>query len=182
MFIINGTESQKWRKKPGWPAFLDEKILDEVEKGKTALCLADTLSRLADIFPYKIVSRESDWLDGNWASALNWYNPRHTVFQNLNFGKSFGFEAYEVLPHYIISDIHTEEFEAVNAGLFIGWVHLKSAYTLELKYGKGKILLTTFDLSNQNDPYVQTLRKNIFTYINSKNFHPTIDLKLSTGE
>lgn len=161
---------------------LDNKILDEVEKGKTALCLADSLSRLAEIFPYKIVSRESDWLDGNWASALNWYNPGHTVFQNLNFGKSFGFEAYEVLPHYVINNIPAEEFEAVNAGLFIGWVHLNSAYMLELKYGKGKILLTTFDLSNQNDPYVQALRKNIFTYINSKEFHPAIDLKLSTGK
>lgn len=161
---------------------LDNKILDEVKKGKTALCLADSLSRFADIFPYKIVSRESDWLDGNWASALNWYNPGHTVFQNLNFGKSFGFEAYEVLPHYVINNIPAEEFEAVNAGLFIGWVHLNSAYMLELKYGKGKILLTTFDLSNQNDPYVQALRKNIFTYINSKEFHPAIDLKLSTGK
>lgn len=31
MFIINGADSQKWRKKPGWPAFLDEKLLERIK-------------------------------------------------------------------------------------------------------------------------------------------------------
>lgn len=161
---------------------IDSDILEKVESGKTVLCIADSTDALPESFPYKIISRESDWLDGNWASALNWYNPNHPLFQNINFGKSFGFEAYEVLPQYVISEIPQEQFNSVPAGIFIAWIYLNSGYVIEMNYGKGKILLTTFDLSNKIDPYVNTLRNNITSYIKSNDFQPAIDLKLSTGK
>lgn len=160
---------------------IDTDILEKVESGKTVLCVADSTGALPETFPYKIISRESDWLDGNWASALNWYDPDHPVFQNINFGKSFGFEAYEILPQYVISEIPQEQFDSVPAGIFIAWVYLNSGYIIEMNYGKGKLLLTTLDLSNQNDPYVKTLRNNLIDYISSKDFKPKIDLKLSSG-
>jgi len=161
---------------------IDSDILEKVKSGETVLCIADSTDSLPESFPYKIISRESDWLDGNWASALNWYDPDHPLFQNINFGKSFGFEAYEILPQYVISEIPQEQFDSVPAGIFIAWVYLNSGYIIEMNYGKGKILLTTFDLSNQNDPYVKTLRNNLIDYISSKDFKPKIDLKLSTGK
>ena len=161
---------------------INENILERVESGNTVLYIADSTDALSETFPYKIISRESDWLDGNWASALNWYDPNHPVFQNINFGKSFGFEAYEVLPKYVISEIPQEQFESVPAGIFIAWVYLNSGYIIEMNYGKGKLLLTTLDLSNQNDPYVATLRDNLINYISREDFKPKIDLKLSTGK
>lgn len=161
---------------------INENILERVESGNTVLCIADSTDVLPETFPYKIISRESDWLDGNWASALNWYDPDHPVFQNINFGKSFGFEAYEVLPKYVISEIPKEQFESVPAGIFIAWIYLNSGYIIEMNYGKGKLLLTTLDLSNQNDPYVATLRNNLIDYISSEDFKPKIDLILSTGK
>lgn len=161
---------------------INENILERVESGNTVLCIADSTDVLPETFPYKIISRESDWLDGNWASALNWYDPDHPVFQNINFGKSFGFEAYEILPQYVISEIPQEQFESVPAGIFIAWVYLNSGYIIEMNYGKGKLLLTTLDLSNQNDPYVATLRNNLIDYISSEDFKPKIDLILSTGK
>jgi len=161
---------------------IDLEILEKVEAGKTVLCIVDSTDSLPESFPYKIISRESDWLDGNWASALNWYNPNHPLFQNINFGKSFGFEAFEVLPQYVISEIPHEQFDSVPAGIFIAWVYINSGYVMEMNYGKGKILLTTLNLSNQSDPYVKTLRNNIFNYTKSNDFRPAIDLKLSTGK
>ena len=161
---------------------IDDNILEKVKSGETVLCIADSTDSIPETFPYKIISRESDWLDGNWASALNWYDTKHPVFQNLNFGKSFGFEAYEVLPKYVISKIPKEQFDSVPAGIFIAWVYLNSGYIIEMNYGKGKILLTTLNLSNQNDPYVETLRNNLVNYISSEDFKPRIDLKLSTGK
>ena len=161
---------------------IDSEILEKVEAGKTVLCIADSTDSLPESFPYKIISRESDWLDGNWASALNWYDPDHPVFQNINFGKSFGFEAVEVLPQYVISEIPNEQFDSVPAGIFIAWVYINSSYVMEMNYGKGKMLLTTLDLSNQSNPYVKTLRNNIFHYIKSNDFQPAIELKLSTGK
>ena len=161
---------------------IDENILEKVKSGETVLCIADGIDSLPESFPYKIISRESDWLDGNWASALNWYDPNHPVFQNINFGNSFGFEAYEILPQNVISEIPQEQFESVSAGIFIAWIYLNSGYIIEMNYGKGKLLLTTFDLSNQNDPYVETLKDNLINYISSEDFKPKIDLKLSTGK
>ncbi|MCZ7602108.1 MAG: hypothetical protein M5R37_04535 [Melioribacteraceae bacterium] len=161
---------------------IDSDILEKVESGKTVLCIINSTDALPETFPYKIISRESDWLDGNWASALNWYDPDHPVFHNINFGKSFGFDAYEVLPNYVISEIPQEQFDSVPAGIFIAWIYLNSGYMIEMNYGKGKILLTTFNLSNINDPYVKTLRDNLNDYTSSEDFKPKIDLKLSTGK
>lgn len=160
---------------------LNSEVLQQVNSGTTVLCFADSSDSLPESFPYKIISRESDWLDGNWASALNWYDPNHPLFQNMNFGKSFGFEAYEVLPNYVISEIPQEQFTSVPAGIFVAWVYLNSGYMMEMNYGKGKILLTTLNFSNKNDPYVKTLRKNLFDYVVSENFQPKVELKLTKG-
>ncbi len=113
---------------------------------------------------------------------MNWYDPNHPVFQNINFGKSFGFEASGILPDYVISEISQEQFDSVPAGIFIAWIYINSGYVIEMNYGKGKILLTTFNLSNQNDPYVVTLRNNLINYISSEVFKPKIDIKLITGK
>ncbi|MCF8240348.1 MAG: hypothetical protein K9J16_03105 [Melioribacteraceae bacterium] len=161
---------------------IDSSVLEQIYNGKKVLCIADSSDAVPETFPFKIVSRESDWLDGNWASALNWYNPDHYVFQDLNFGKSFGFEAYEVIPGYVISDIAPEDFESVQAGLYIGWVHLNSGYMIEMKYGTGSILLTTFNLTNLDDPFAATLYENIIDYATSENFQPNYELKLRAGK
>lgn len=160
---------------------IDSLVLSKVKEGLTVFCIADSSNSIPEFFPMKIVSREGDWLDGNWASALNWYNPNHPTFQGLNFGKSFGFESYEVLPNYVIGNIDPEDFGSVVSGLFIGWVHLNSGYILEMKYGSGGIFLTTLDLSNQNDPYSKALYNNIIDYLNSSDFQPNLEINLETG-
>lgn len=161
---------------------IDEEILRQIETGKTVLCLAKNDKAIPEFFPFKIVSREGDWLDGNWASSLNWYSPDHPIFNGLEFQKSFGLEAFNILPGYVISDIPQSQFDAVPSGLFIAWVYLNSGYIAEYKYGNGKILITTFDLSNQTDPYSSNLYSNLITYMNSTAFNPIHELNLTPGK
>ncbi|MBN1300186.1 MAG: hypothetical protein JW995_03135 [Melioribacteraceae bacterium] len=151
---------------------ISDDLLESVHKGKNLLLLVNGRDAFNDSSLFKILPRDSEWIDGNWASALNWIDPEHFVFRDISFRKSLGFEAYEAFPKFVISDLNPEYFSSVYSGMFVGWLHLNCANLLEFNYGNGRILITTFDFSNMDDPYTRTLYGNIIGYINSDEFNP----------
>jgi len=159
---------------------IDLKTIDHLKNGFDVICVIDSSSVLPADFPFTITSRESDGYDGNWASNLNWVDDSRKPFSNLKSKKVLGFEAYEALPKYVMTGIQPGQFIDVLAGMYVGWLHLNSAYLIQLKVGAGKLILTTFNLIQNygDDPFATTLRNELVAYIKSEDCQPKITWKL----
>ena len=158
---------------------IDLKTMDHLKNGLDVICVIDSSSVLPADFPFTITSRESDGYDGNWASNLNWVDNSHRPFNNLKSNKVLGFEAYKALPKYAITGIQPEQFVDVLAGMYVGWLHLNSAYLMQMRVGSGKLILTTFNLIQNygDDPFTTTLRDELVAYLQSEDCQPTINWK-----
>lgn len=158
---------------------IDDSILSHLHDGQNVICLAGPESVFPAGFPFKIQSREADWYDGNWASNLNWVVHQTGPFADLRGGPTLGFEALNAMPDHVITEISAEQFENVLAGMYVGWLHLNSAYLVQMRVGAGKLLLTTFQLENGYGkyPFVTNLRDALSRYVSSAKCKPVLDWK-----
>jgi hypothetical protein len=156
---------------------IDNETLNSLSHGKSIICFIDSTTILPKSFPFKIRNRNDEWYDGNWASNLNWFRSENELFKNISFGKTFGFETANCFPKYIFADIPAEYFSDVLAGMYVGWLHLNSAYILQMNVGKGRLLLCSFPVrTNLNDPFAKHLFSNLVQYIQSPDFKPLLTL------
>lgn len=160
---------------------ITEEVIEKLNEGKTIICLIDSTTKLPGSFPYKICSREEEWLDGNWATNMNWLRDYNPLFNGISFGKTFGFEIAQTVPQRVITEIPSENFDDVLSGMFVGWLHKNSAYILQTNAGSGKLLLCTFPLAENyvTDPFAKLFLLNLMDYAQSTDFTPTTNWKLN---
>jgi hypothetical protein len=157
---------------------ISEEIIQFLNKGVNVICLADSNTKFIQSFPLKLISRDTEWLDGNWASNMNWLSVNKGPFLINNFGKTAGFESTRVIPNYVLSGIQPENYEDVLAGMFVGWIHSTSSYIVQMKAGKGNLITTTFKLAENygSDPYATTMLDNIIEYVSGNECNPKFNL------
>ncbi|OGU74250.1 MAG: hypothetical protein A2V93_08120 [Ignavibacteria bacterium RBG_16_34_14] len=160
---------------------VDDEILSLISNGSNLICLADSNTVLPDSFPIKLLSRTTEWYDGNWASNLNWMRSESEVFQNISFSKSFGFETTQTSPEWVITGIPKANFSDVLAGMFVGWLHLNSGYIVQMQYNKGRIIFCTFPIAKNysNDPFAKILFNNLINYISTKSYKSTLNWQVN---
>lgn len=156
-------------------------VIEKLNEGKNVICLIDSTTNFPESFPFKINNREEEWLDGNWATNMNWLRNFNPLFKGISFGKTFGFEITQAVPRKVITEIPSGNFDDVLCGMFVGWLHKNSAYVLQTKVGNGKLLLCTFPLAENysTDPFAKLFIRNLIDYTKSNDFNPTINLKLN---
>ena len=113
-----------------------KKLFTRLRNGESIICLIDSSTILPDSFPFDIKSREEEWLDGNWATNFNWLRDENILFDDVSFGKTFGFEIAQTSPKNVIAEIPKEKFMDVLSGMYVGWLHKHSAYIVQMKVGK----------------------------------------------
>ena len=155
---------------------LDNNLLKQISNGSSVICLIDSNTSFPASSSLKIISRNEEWYDGNWASNFNWKRSEKELFDGINFSKSFGFETTETSPEFVISGLPPEKFNNVLAGMFVSWIHLNSGYIVQLQHNKGKIILCSFPIAENysSDPFAEKLFKNIIKYIDSENYSSNI--------
>ena len=159
--------SQKW----------DQAIEQKLSIGGTVILLADSADALPPNLPVQLKAREASNYNGDWISNFNWILPSSPVFGDIAFNKIMGFEAERVTPNYVLLGLKPEQFDDVLSGAFYGWIHNNSALVLQTKYGKGKLLITTFRFDKYGtDPYATYLLDNMIRYVSSPQFAPKLDL------
>lgn len=156
---------------------IDESVLTKLKNGAKVICLVDSTTKIVYRMPFNIISRDSAWLDGNWASNLNWTNISKGPFNKINFGRTLGFESEKAIPQYVLGGVASQNYDDVLSGMFIGWVHSTSGYLLQMKVGKGKLITTTFRLTDnyEVDPYSTILLDEIIRYISSEECNPKMN-------
>lgn len=157
---------------------LDDTVVKQLNEGKTVLCFADTNIKVPSSFPYKIVKRDSDWLDGNWASNFNWVRNNNALFAGM-IGR-LGFEIAEVKPQCVVSGIPAENFNDVLSGMFVGWVQMNSGYVIQMSAGMGKLIICTIPVHQKatDDAFSSWLFNKLLEYSASTQFNPGITWNL----
>ncbi|MCF7740280.1 MAG: hypothetical protein K9N00_00660 [Candidatus Marinimicrobia bacterium] len=156
---------------------LDSTLIDRIKNGKKGLILVTDSLSMGKLFPYNIISRKSEWYDGNWASNFNWINNNHPIFKDYAFERHLGFEAAYASPEFVVSGIPENNFSDVLAGMYVGWLHLNSGYIVQIKVGQGTMLICTLNLLEQygKDPFSISLLNRMLTYLQNGNANPTLE-------
>ncbi|MGE5859086.1 MAG: glycoside hydrolase family 2 protein [Ignavibacteria bacterium] len=151
---------------------LDAEIINKLSNGSNVICIVDSSTSVPGSAGIKIISRNSEWYDGNWASNVNWKRNEEPVFSNISFGKTLGFETALSSPECVIGGIPKENFSDVLAGMYVGWIHLNSAYILKMKHEKGRLIMCSFPIAQNysSDPFAHYLFRNLVDYIGSGKF------------
>jgi hypothetical protein len=133
---------------------LDEAVLRHLEAGGRALVLADSEQAFPAERQLSCIQRAGNWLDGRWFSNYNWVDPQAPPYRELLFSRILGFESRHVVPQFVIGNVGPEQFDAVIAGITLGWIQLNHPLALMIGAGSGRALLTTFRFPKYGiDPY-----------------------------
>lgn len=159
---------------------INEEVIDKLNEGMYVIGLIDSTTMFPESFPYKINSREEEWLDGNWATNMNWLRDNNSLFNGIGFGKTFGFEIAQTVPRRVITEIPSENFDDVLSGMFVGWLHKNSAYIFQMNAGRGRLILCTFTLAEnyESDPFAKLFLQNLIDYIQSTDFNSATNWNL----
>lgn len=156
---------------------MSDNILEQLANGSSVLWLAGSVGTIPEEFNLTLVDRSNEWLDGNWISAFSWMRTDLEAFNRL---RTFtGLEMSKVWPRKVISGIPSKHFNDVLSGLFIGWVHLNSGSIVQARYGKGKLLICTYELEDHfsNDPMAEYLYNAMLKHMNGPEFSPEFRIK-----
>ena len=157
---------------------LDSTVLKNLRSGENVICFVNDSTRLPDDFPFRLAVRDTGGYDGNWASNMNWMRTGPGPFAGLNFGNRLGFESSRVAAHDVLANIDGKYFDDVLAGMYVGWIHLNSSFILQMRVGKGKLILCTLQLPRaiDSDPYARYVLLRMTNYIGSNLCSPALTL------
>ena len=149
---------------------LDAEVRHFVEGGGRALIVPrGVLFTFAATPGLSAVSRR-DALDGNWVSNFPWLNPSSPAFQGAATRSMTGGEAAAATPRWLLEGVPPSAWHAgdVLSGMFYGWLNDNHATTAQFTIGKGKVVITTFDVASYGkDPFTTRLVNGLLTYLAS---------------
>jgi hypothetical protein len=157
---------------------MDSATVAALGEGAAVLLLMDSTTVFPAGFPLTPVRRDTGGYDGNWASALNWVRTASGPFRAVSPDKFVGFEASGMrMPYAVKAD--PARYDDVLAGMFIGWLQKQAAYVVQMKVGKGKLLLSALPLqwTAQTDPYSAVLLESMKEYVASRECLPQWEWK-----
>jgi hypothetical protein len=110
--------------------------------------------------------RETIWR-GDWVSSLSWIC-QDRVFSGLPTNGLLNFAFADLTPEHIIKGLSPTDFaHRVHAGWAVGWLHKISGIVVEHTLGKGKLLISTFQLSKhlKTHPLAAILLRDMLKYL-----------------
>ncbi len=153
---------------------IDDSMNAELRRGAAVICLTDSLTKFDERLPFSLGLRDTGWYDGNWASNMNWDRNEKEPFKGVNLYRRLGFQISDAIPKMFLAGIQGDHFEDVLAGLYIGWVHLSSAYVVQMRCGAGKLIVCTLPIGQNclHDPYSRSLLTKLLRYVKSRECNP----------
>jgi len=146
-------------------------LLRWVRQGGSLLYLSDGLG------PFFWSQGRGGSYSGSWITSYSWVRPE--VHRRLKVENPLGMQFQESMPRHAILGLPFEEAMAqgdVLAGMVVGWVHHPAAYTVQFRYGKGRVIMTTFLLRHTLgwDPAGTVLLHDLVEHLNSADCQPQL--------
>jgi Glycosyl hydrolases family 2, sugar binding domain/Glycosyl hydrolases family 2, TIM barrel domain/Glycosyl hydrolases family 2 len=152
-------------------------LLDWVRSGGGLLFLAERRN------PFYWVQLRGG-ADGGWISSFTWL--RSAVHGRLaNVANPLGLEFGAVMPERTISGLSFEDATIhgdILAGNVAGWVHHPAADSLQFRYGRGRVVMTTFRLASTfgRDPIATAMFHDLIDHVHSERCRPALRADVET--
>jgi hypothetical protein len=114
---------------------------------------------------------------GNWLTAFSWLRPE--VHPRLQVNNPLGLPYMRVMPERTILGLPVED-RAVQAdflaGQISGWVGHPAVHTVRFRYGKGKVIMTTFNIAANagRDPVATAMLHDLVDHLASEACEPAL--------
>jgi len=139
-----------------------------VQNGGRVLWLAEQPdSQQTHLGGLGIAERNGRSWQGDWASNFNWVR-QDRMFEAIPTGGTVDFAFAGLIPDQVIVGLSPRDFAAdVHAGLFVGWLHHTVALVAERHFGSGRLLISTFHLSEylQANPVARVMLHDLLAYV-----------------
>ena len=116
--------------------------------------------------------------DGGWITSFSWIRP--TAHPRLaNALNPLGIEFEAILPERTVAGLPFGDAAIhgdILAGTVVGWVHHPTAETVRFRYGRGRVVLTTFRLGSTvgRDPIGTAMFHDLVDHVRSEDCQPTL--------
>jgi hypothetical protein len=139
-----------------------------VQNGGRVLWLADSPdTQQTFLGSLGIAQRKGRGWQGDWASNFNWIR-QDRMFKDIPTGGMVDFAFADLIPDQVIVGMSPRDFAAdVHAGLFVGWLHQTVALVAERHFGSGRLLISTFHLSEylETSPVARIMLNDLLRYL-----------------
>jgi Glycosyl hydrolases family 2, sugar binding domain/Glycosyl hydrolases family 2, TIM barrel domain/Glycosyl hydrolases family 2 len=120
--------------------------------------------------------------DGGWISSFSWIRP--SAHSRLGTAANpLGLEFGPVMPEHAVAGLPFDDpviHGDVLAGTVVGWVHHPTADTVQFRYGRGRVVLTTFRLGSTVglDPIAKAMFHDLVEHLRSEACRPALGADL----
>ncbi len=160
-------------------ATLDAGMRRFVEAGGRALVIARGVLFTFAAAPGLAAVERRDELDGNWVSNFPWVDAGSAAFKDAAVEHITGAEAAAATPRRLLDGVPDAAWtnSDVLAGNFYGWLNDSHAVAAQFRLGKGKVIVTTFDVEQYGkDLFTTRLVDGLVRYLSSDACAPKTEL------
>ncbi|MEO6457345.1 MAG: hypothetical protein ABIO92_03585, partial [Chloroflexia bacterium] len=117
---------------------------------------------------------------GGWITAFSWL--RTAVHTRLKVSNPLGLPFMHVMPTLTILGLPVED-KAIQgdilAGMIAGWIRHPAVHTVQFRYGKGRVIMTTFTLEENLhvDPVAAAMFHDLLEHLVSDSCQPMLAVK-----
>lgn len=152
--------------------FPNAELLQWVREGGDLLFLSDGPS------PFFWSQNRGGAYSGSWITSFTWLRER--VHRRLKVENPLGLPFKSVMPRLTIMGLPYDDAAVQDdflSGLVSGWVHHPAVHTVQFRYGRGRVILTTFAIENAlslEDATGAALLHDLLEYLSSDECRPTL--------
>ena len=160
-------------------ATLDAATRRFVEAGGRALVIPRGVLFTFAAAPGLAAVERRDELDGNWVSNFPWLDAKSAAFKDVAVGTITGAEAAAATPRRLLTGVPDSAWASgdVLAGNFYGWLNNSHAVTAQFRLGKGKVIVSSFDVEQYGkDLFTTRLVDGLIRYLASDACAPVTEL------
>jgi hypothetical protein len=126
--------------------------------------------------PFFWVQPRGGAYSGSWLTSFSWARP--DIHKRLNVTNPLGLPYVSIMPRGTILGLPVED-EAVQpdmlAGMVSGWVGHPAVHTVQFRYGRGRVLMTTFKLEEAyRDAVAVAMLHDLIEHLHSDECQPAL--------
>jgi len=127
--------------------------------------------------PFYWTQRRTGAYSGNWTTSFSWLRPG--IHARLSIANPLSLPFLHVMPRHTILGLPVSD-RAIQAdflaGMVSGWVRHPAIHTVQFRYGRGRVIMTTFALQEAlpDDPAGVAMFHDLIDHLCSDACQPTL--------
>jgi hypothetical protein len=131
--------------------------------------------------PFFWAQGRSGAYSGSWISSFSWLRPQaHRRLGTISTANPLGLPFMNVMPMWTVLGLpvdHPRYHQDFLSGMVLGWVRHPAVHTVQFRYGRGRVVMTTFAIREglqQRDPVAVALLHDLIEHLCSDRCRPAL--------